>query len=154
MTRTALSISALVLFFVPVVSVAQTTQQSNDVGCLDPSVRAPRTISFGVLNSRGINIPKPPYPEAARSAGLSGQVVAVIVIDETGQVMWARVVSGHALLQESVKSVVCQARLKPIRVAGRLVLAKGVLTYKFVLGWRSAQQIVEPERRKRLSHHS
>src|SRR5690242_2571168 len=103
---------ALILFFAPVVSLAQTTQPSNDVGCLDPKVRAPRTISFGVLNSRGIHIPKPPYPDAARSAGLSGQVVAIVVIDETGQVVWARVISGHSLLQASVKTVVCQAQLK------------------------------------------
>jgi TonB family protein len=124
---------ALVLFFASTVSLAQTTQQSNDVGCLDPNIRAPHTISFGVLNSRGINIPKPPYPTAARSAGLSGQVVAIVIVDETGHVMWARVVTGHPLLQASVKTVVCQARLRPVRVAGRFVKAKGVLTYKFVL---------------------
>jgi len=133
MTRTVLSIAALALFSVPVVSVAQTTPQSNDVGCFDPSVRAPRTISIGVLNARQINIPKPPYPEAAKSAGLSGQVVAVVVINETGQVVWARVVSGHPLLQSSVKTVACQARLKPVRVAGGFVKAKGLLMYKFVL---------------------
>jgi TonB family protein len=112
---------------------SQTAKQSDDTGCLDPNVRAPRTISFGVLNSRGINIPKPPYPALAKSAGLSGQVMAVVVIDETGQVIWARVISGHPLLQAAVKTVVCQARLRPIRVAGHFVKAKGVLTYKFVL---------------------
>ena len=132
MARTTLFGLALVLLFASS-AVAQETQLSNDVGCLDPNVPAPRTISFGVLNSRGVYIPKPPYPAAAKSAGLSGQVVAVVVIDENGQVIWARVVSGHPLLQASVKTVVCQARLKPIRVAGHFVKAKGVLTYKFVL---------------------
>jgi hypothetical protein len=84
MVRTLLFISVLVVALVAStgVAVAQEIQQ-NDVGCLDPNVRAPRTISFGVLNSRGINIPKPLYPAAARSAGLSGQVMAIVVIDET-----------------------------------------------------------------------
>ncbi len=133
MTRLTLSTLALVLFVTPAVSVAQTTEQSADQRCLDPNVRAPRTISFGGFNSRGINIPKPPYPALAKSVGLSGPVVAVVVIDETGHVVWARVISGHPLLQASVKTVVCQARLKPVRVAGHLVKAKGVLTYNFAL---------------------
>ena len=131
--RTAFFTSALVVVFVAYACVAFAQEKPNDVGCLDPNVSAPRTIYFGVLNSRGMNIPKPPYPAAARSAGLSGQVVAVVVIAETGQVIWARVVNGHPMLQASVKTVVCQARLKPIRVAGHFVKAKGVLTYKFVL---------------------
>jgi len=127
-------LAVVVLFaFFTRAAFAQEPQPSNDLGCLDPNVAAPRTISFGVLNARGINIPKPPYPAAARSAGLSGQVVAVVVVDEAGKVIWARVISGHPLLQASVKTVVCQARLKPIRVAGHFVKAKGVLTYKFVL---------------------
>src|SRR6185436_9097326 len=108
MTRVTLSILALVLSVTPCVSNAQTTELRPDQRCLDPNVRAPRTISLGGFNSRGIDIPKPPYPALARSAGLSGPVVAVVVIDETGHVVWARVISGHPLLQTSVTTVVCQ----------------------------------------------
>jgi|SRR4051812_16692781 TonB family protein len=131
MTRTAPL--ALVLFLAPAMSLAQTTQQSNDVGCLDPAVAAPQTIHFGVLNSKGINIPKPVYPAAAKDAKISGVVKAVVVIDETGKVMWARVPNGNPLLRDAVKTVVCQARVKPIRLARHPVKFTGILTYRFVL---------------------
>ena len=112
---------------------SQATKRSDDTGCLDPTLPKPLTISVGALNSRRISIPKPAYPVAARNAGLSGEVAALVVIDERGQVIWARVISGHPLLQAAVKTVVCEARLKPIRVAGHFVKANGVITYKFVL---------------------
>jgi len=131
MTRLALITLAVLLFFAP--SSVQTTKQSDDTGCLDPTVNAPQTVHFGVLNSKGINIPKPVYPAAAKDAKISGMVKAVVVIDETGNVMWARVPNGHPLLRDAVKTVVCQARVKPIRLAGHPVKVTGILTYRFVL---------------------
>ncbi|MFN2500333.1 MAG: TonB family protein [Pyrinomonadaceae bacterium] len=91
------------------------TEQSQDTACLDPTVRKPRTIYFGILNSKAIDIPKPVYPVQAKDAKISGVVKAGVVIDETGKVIWARVETGHPLLQAAVKTVVCQARVKPIR---------------------------------------
>jgi len=127
-------LAMFVVSIVPAVSFAQTNEQPNDQRCLDPNVRRPRgTISFGALNSRGIDIPKPVYPALAKSARVSGSVVTHVVIDETGDVIWARIVSGHPLLRGSVAKVVCEARVKPIRLARRFVKVNGVIVYNFVL---------------------
>jgi TonB family protein len=103
------------------------------IGCLDPNVRKPQTISLGRIDSRVIDIPKPVYPIEAKDAKISGVVTALVVVDETGTVIWARVRNGHLLLQAAVKTVVCQARLKPFKVAGHFVKSNGVITYKFEL---------------------
>ena len=104
-----------------------------DNGCLDPNVRKPQTISLGRIDSRVIDIPKPVYPNEAKDAKISGVVTALVVVDETGKVIWARVRKGDALLQAAVKTVVCQARLKPFKVAGHFVKSNGIITYKFEL---------------------
>src|ERR1043165_952419 len=110
-------IPVLVLLIAPVLSIAQTKEQSASQNCLDPSLRRPRVmVSFGTLNSRGVDIPKPTYPAIAKSARVSGSVVTHVVIDERGDVIWARVVSGHPLLRGAVEKVVCEARVKPIRL--------------------------------------
>jgi len=101
--------------------------------CLDPNVRKPQTISLGRIDSRGIDIPKPVYPIEAKDAKTSGVVTALVVVDETGKVIWARVRNGPALLQAAVKTVVCQARLKPFKVNGAFVKSNGIITYKFEL---------------------
>ena len=59
--------------------------------------RAP--ISGGVLNGKAISLPKPAYPPIARAAHASGTVVVQVLIDENGNVISARAVSGHPLLQ-------------------------------------------------------
>jgi TonB family protein len=104
-----------------------------DNGCLDPNVRKPQTISLGRIDSRVINIPKPVYPIEAKDAKISGAVTALVVVDEMGKVIWARVRNGPVLLQAAVKTVVCQARLKPFKVNGAFVKSNGIITYKFEL---------------------
>ena len=114
-------------------SKAAERSQSEDVSCLDPTLRKPQTIYFGVLNSKAIELPKPAYPPEAKAAKISGEVKAGVVVDETGKVIWARLQTGHPLLQAAVKTVVCQARVRPIKVSGHAVKVTGILTYKFVL---------------------
>jgi TonB family protein len=103
-----------------------------------PCLRADRPkpkyiVSFGVINGKAIDIPKPEYPEAAKAARISGEVKVQVIIDENGNVIWARFQTGHPLLQIAVKKVVCQARFKPQILSGRPVAVNGIITYKFVL---------------------
>ena len=56
--------------------------------CLDPNVRKPQTISLGRIASRVIDIPRPDYPVEAKEAKLSGVITALVVVDETGKVIW------------------------------------------------------------------
>src|SRR5688500_18226330 len=92
--------------------------------------RAP--ISGGVLNGKAISLPKPAYPPIARQAHASGTVVVQVTIDENGNVISARAVSGHPLLQAVSVSAARNARFSPTKLSGQPVKVTGVITYNFV----------------------
>jgi protein TonB len=94
----------------------------------------PRTapISGGVLNGKAISLPKPNYPPIARAAHASGTVVVQVLIDENGNVVSAKAVSGHPLLQAVAVSAARQARFSPTKLSGQPVKVTGVIQYNFV----------------------
>jgi protein TonB len=95
-----------------------------------PPPRAP--ISGGVLNGKAISLPKPAYPPIARQAHASGTVVVQVTIDENGNVISARAVSGHPLLQAVAVGAARGARFSPTKLSGQPVKVTGVITYNFV----------------------
>jgi TonB family protein len=95
-----------------------------------PGKRAP--ISGGVLNGKAITLPAPEYPPIARQAKASGTVVVQVTIDEYGNVVAARAVSGHPLLQAASVAAARQARFAPTFLLGEAVKVTGVITYNFV----------------------
>ncbi|MGH9972252.1 MAG: TonB family protein [Pyrinomonadaceae bacterium] len=98
-----------------------------------PAPTPPRApISGGVLNGKAISLPKPAYPPIARQAHASGTVVVQVVIDENGNVISARAVSGHPLLQAVAVGAARQARFSPTKLSGQPVKVTGVITYNFV----------------------
>ena len=97
-----------------------------------PPSRPSGPISGGVLNGKAISLPKPVYPPIARVAHASGTVVVQVTIDESGNVIAARAVSGHPLLQQSATQAARQARFSPTMLAGAPVKVTGVITYNFV----------------------
>lgn len=108
--------------------------EDEDTGCLDPNLTRPKvTVHLCVLNTEAIELPKPEYPAEAKTANVSGAVKVIMIVDEEGKTAWARIHSGHPLLQSAVKKVVCRARFKPIKVGGHPVKVNGILTYRFVL---------------------
>ena len=88
-------------------------------------------ISGGVLNGKAITLPRPEYPAVARAAKASGNVTVEITIDEEGNVISARSVSGHPLLQSAAVTAARQARFTPTKVSGQAVKVNGVLVYAF-----------------------
>ena len=94
----------------------------------------PRTapISGGVLNGKAISLPKPAYPPIARAAHAAGTVVVQVLIDENGNVVSAKAVSGHPLLQAVAVSAARQARFSPTKLSGQPVKVTGVIQYNFV----------------------
>jgi protein TonB len=92
--------------------------------------RAP--ISGGVLNGKAISLPKPAYPQIARAAHAAGTVVVQVLIDENGNVVSARAVSGHPLLQAVAVGAARQARFSPTKLSGQPVKVTGVIQYNFV----------------------
>ncbi len=80
------------------------------------------------LPCRGLIIP----PEA-RAARASGTVVVQITIDEYGNVIAARVVSGHQMLHQVSLNAASQAKFSPTFLMGEAVKVTGLITYNFVV---------------------
>jgi TonB family protein len=91
------------------------------------------SISGGVLNGAASVLPQPVYPAIARAAHASGSVTVEITVDETGNVVAARAVSGHPLLQAAAVSAARQASFKPTRLNGEPVKVSGALIYNFAV---------------------
>ena len=93
---------------------------------------APKTISGGVLNGKAISLPKPAYQPIAKGANVSGTVNVQVLVDESGNVISARAISGHPLLKSSAESAARQARFRPTMISGQPVKVSGVILYDFV----------------------
>lgn len=89
-------------------------------------------VSGGVLNSKAISLPKPTYPTNARNAGVTGTVIVEVIISEEGNVIEARALSGHSLLQGAAVSAARLAKFLPARLSGMPVKVTGSIRYTFV----------------------
>jgi len=77
---------------------------------------------------------KPPYPEAARKAGVEGDVLLSITVDDTGKVVAARVLSGPGYgLNEAALKAIWGFKFKPARKNGEPVSTEFKYTYHFLL---------------------
>jgi TonB family protein len=85
-----------------------------------------------VLCGKAISLPKPSYPEEAKSQKITGFVSVEIVIDEKGSVIWAKAVEGHHLLKSAAVKAACLARYFPTEISGRPIKTRGVIGYRFV----------------------
>ena len=100
-----------------------------------PTPQQVRTIraSSGVITSKVITKPKPPYPNIARVTKTQGPVNVEILIDESGRVVSARAVDGPAMLRPAAETAARQARFTPTLLGGQPVKVSGVITYNFIL---------------------
>ncbi len=89
-------------------------------------------VNGGVLNGKALSLPKPTYSQEAKDAGASGEVEVKIVVDESGNVIWARAITGHPLLQKAAQDAAYQAKFPPTTVEGKPEKVAGILVYKFV----------------------
>jgi TonB family protein len=69
----------------------------------------------------------------ARQIHLQGQVSVQVLVDETGRVVSAKVVSGHPLFVAESQRAALQARFAPTKLSDQPVKVSGVITYNFVL---------------------
>lgn len=90
-------------------------------------------VNGGILNGKALNLPLPEYPETAKKANVSGAVTVRIVIDEEGNVISARAISGHPLLRQSAVNAAKEAKFSPTRLNGESVKVSGLLVYNFTL---------------------
>ena len=92
----------------------------------------PAPVSGGVLNGRAVKLAKPHYPRAAREARVSGTVEVRVLIDETGQVVSAKAISGHPELWGASEEAARKSEFTPTRLDGRPVKVTGSILYNFV----------------------
>lgn len=91
-------------------------------------------ICYGCHNAtkRALYLPKPEYPKAARAVNASGAVSVSITIDENGNVIEAKAVSGHPLFWAVSVKAALKAKFAPTKVSGVPVKIYSFITYNFV----------------------
>ena len=99
-----------------------------------PTPVVPKIVKVSqVLNSRALDLPRPPYPQMAKLSRVQGTVSVQVLIDESGNVISAKAVSGHVLLIPDAQRAALRARFSPTTIGGVAVKVSGVITYNFVL---------------------
>lgn len=104
-----------------------------DGGSNEPkkSVDNIKSVSGGVLNGKAVELPKPAYPSAAKAVRASGAVNVQVTVDESGEVISASAVSGHALLRAAAESAARAAKFNPTLLSGKAVKVTGIIVYNF-----------------------
>lgn len=87
----------------------------------------------GVLVTSAIKRVEPEYPSQAKASNVSGTVQVEITIDEAGNVVSARAVSGHPLLKAAAVDAARQWQFLPTTLSGEPVKVAGTLTFNFAL---------------------
>jgi TonB family protein len=100
-----------------------------------PAARAPKPllkpVSGGVLNGKALSLPKPVYPQVAKSSRASGLVVVEVVIDEAGKIISAKAVDGPTILRQAAVQAAQEARFSPTMLSGQPVKVTGQINYNF-----------------------
>jgi len=74
---------------------------------------------------------QPAYPAIAKAASAKGAVQVQITVNESGEVIGARVINGHPLFRDAALQAAKQWRFKPTQLSGVPVKTLGVLTFNF-----------------------
>ena len=90
-------------------------------------------VSSGPLQGEAIRRIEPPYPPLAKMAGVQGAVAVEVVIDERGNVISARALSGHALLKDAAEKAAWGWKWRPTTLEGVGVQVVGSITFNFTL---------------------
>lgn len=91
----------------------------------------PLIISCGICNQKAIFLPKPEYPKAGRFVNASGNVAVAILIDEKGNVISAKALSGHPLLRTASERAAREAKFEPFLMGKKRVQVRGTIVYNF-----------------------
>lgn len=95
----------------------------------------------GVVNGKAVKLVKPEYPSAAKAVGAEGAVNVQVTINEEGNVIAAKVFSGHPLLRKSAGKAALASKFKPTILSGKAVKVNGVVVYNFV----GESKLIEPQ---------
>jgi hypothetical protein len=131
-----LTIITLIVFFLAFSLSAQTrkTKRINKPFSkvkITKKLNTAKTISLGVINGKAINLVKPEYSQAAKSVNVKGSVNVLVLIDEQGNVIEAKAISGHLFLRTSSVKAALESKFEPFKLSGKPVKVSGVIVYNF-----------------------
>ena len=84
-----------------------------------------------ILKDAAINLPKPDYPSAARLARAGGMVEVHVIVDEKGEVVTARSMSGHPLLKDAAETAARKATFSRAKLSSEPGKIYGIINYDF-----------------------
>jgi TonB family protein len=85
----------------------------------------------GALSGMEVDVPKPEYPEQARSEGVTGTIAVRVQVNRKGRVISARSSSGDRRLRAAAVKAALKATFSEEKLGGRG--EKGTITYVFAL---------------------
>jgi ankyrin repeat protein len=91
----------------------------------------PRTVRAGILNSKATVLPKPTLPDTDERTGLSGSITVEVIVDEQGDVISAKAVSGPLAFRAVSEQAARKAKFNPTRLSGVPVKLSGIIIYKY-----------------------
>jgi TonB family protein len=106
------------------------------IGQANPSRTPPPgiVVKTGTLEQgQAITRVEPKYPAAAKAAQLTGVIQVEVIVDEQGNVIYVRTVSGHPLFREAAEEAARQWKFAPSKFDGVPVKILGgiVLNFRF-----------------------
>jgi periplasmic protein TonB len=96
-----------------------------------PTSEAPVRVGGDVKPPQLISAPPVVYPEMARQAGISGDVVVRIVIDKSGKVTDAKAITGPILLRDAAVSALRDRKYVPSKLDGHPISVEMLVTIQF-----------------------
>lgn len=96
-----------------------------------PTSEAPVRVGGDVKPPQLISAPPVVYPEIARQAGISGDVVVRIVIDKSGKVTEAKAITGPILLRDAAVNALRDRKYVPSKLDGRPISIEMLVTIQF-----------------------
>jgi TonB family protein len=85
-----------------------------------------------IVNHGAITLGKPAYPSAARMVRASGKAEVQVLINELGNVVSAKAISGHPLLQLAAVEAAKNSKFKMTLLSSIPVKVNGIIVYNFV----------------------
>lgn len=82
---------------------------------------------------KALSLPKPPFPSFNGKLGNNSSVLVEVVIDEDGNVISAKAISGHPMLKAMSVAAARHSKFSQTKISGVRVKAKALLTYEYIL---------------------
>jgi TonB family protein len=105
----------------------------------------------GSLEKEATERAEPVYPPLARAAKVTGTVVVEVTVDQTGNVIAARAISGHALLRDAAVEAARKWKFKPAKLSGAPVQMIGPIIFKFALDGAQEASSKQPPPHRSIS---